>query len=64
LLRVLQEGTFERVGESVTRHTDVRVIAATNLKIETALKDRKTQGRFILQVKCYSCCYSSVKGKN
>jgi PAS domain S-box-containing protein len=29
LLRVLQEGTFERVGESITRKTDVRVIAAT-----------------------------------
>jgi PAS domain S-box-containing protein len=41
LLRVLQEGTFERVGESVTRHTDVRVIAATNINIESALKEGK-----------------------
>ncbi|MEE4311695.1 MAG: sigma 54-interacting transcriptional regulator [candidate division KSB1 bacterium] len=38
LLRVLQEGTFERVGESVTRKVDVRVIAATNKKLESALK--------------------------
>lgn len=37
LLRVLQEGTFERVGESLTRHTDVRVIAATNVDIKDAL---------------------------
>ncbi len=30
LLRVLQEGTFERVGESETRKVNVRVIAATH----------------------------------
>ncbi len=38
LLRVLQEGTFERVGESITRKADVRVIAATNINIKEALK--------------------------
>jgi transcriptional regulator with GAF, ATPase, and Fis domain len=30
LLRVLQEGTYERIGDAKTRHTNVRVIAATN----------------------------------
>jgi len=41
LLRVLQEGTFERVGESVTRKVDVRIIAATNLNIEKAIASGK-----------------------
>jgi len=34
LLRTLQEGQFERVGEERTRQVDVRVIAATNRNLE------------------------------
>lgn len=34
LLRVLQEGTFERVGETRARKVDVRTIAATNRDLE------------------------------
>ena len=35
LLRVLQEGQFERIGEEKTRNIDVRVIAATNRDLKT-----------------------------
>jgi transcriptional regulator with GAF, ATPase, and Fis domain len=42
LLRVLQEGEFERVGSSKTRRVDVRVIAATHVDLEEAV----AQGRF------------------
>ena len=42
LLRVLQEGQYERVGDDDTRRVDVRVIAATNRDL---LLDVKT-GRF------------------
>jgi transcriptional regulator with GAF, ATPase, and Fis domain len=40
LLRVLQEGQFERIGEEKTRSVDVRIIAATNqdLAAEVAAK--------------------------
>ena len=42
LLRVLQEGNFERVGEEHTRAVDVRLIAATNRD----LKQEVQRGRF------------------
>ena len=42
LLRVLQERTFERVGGEETISVDVRVVAATNRKLEEEVKE----GRF------------------
>jgi two-component system, NtrC family, response regulator HydG len=38
LLRFLQEHEFERVGENVTRKTDVRIIAATNHDLRELVK--------------------------
>ena len=42
LLRVLQDGEFERVGGTSTQRVEVRVVAATNRNLEKALR----QGRF------------------
>jgi two-component system, NtrC family, response regulator HydG len=42
LLRVLQEGEIERLGDSQTRRVDVRVIAATNVD----LREEAAAGRF------------------
>jgi PAS domain S-box-containing protein len=39
LLRVLQDGEFERLGSSRTMKVDVRVIAATNRDLEKAVHD-------------------------
>jgi two-component system, NtrC family, response regulator AlgB len=42
LLRLLQEKEYERVGESATRRADVRIVAATGVDLEGAIRD----GRF------------------
>ncbi|MDZ7752926.1 MAG: sigma-54 dependent transcriptional regulator [Gammaproteobacteria bacterium] len=39
LLRVLQEGTFERVGGGQVLHSDARVIAATHRDLEAMVRD-------------------------
>lgn len=41
LLRVLQEGEFERVGDNHTIKVDVRVITATNQKLEDLITQNK-----------------------
>ncbi len=41
LLRVLQEGEFERLGGSKTIRCDVRVIAATNRNLEKEIENRR-----------------------
>jgi NtrC-family two-component system response regulator AlgB len=42
LLRFLQEKAFERVGETRTRHADVRIVSATNRELESDVR----AGRF------------------
>jgi len=42
LLRVLQTGEFERLGDQKTRKVDVRLVAATNVDLKKAIAD----GRF------------------
>lgn len=40
LLRVVEEKTFERVGDSKTMKADVRIISASNKDLEKAIKDK------------------------
>jgi NtrC-family two-component system response regulator AlgB len=42
LLRFVQEKQYESVGEAITRHADVRIITATNINLEDAVRG----GRF------------------
>nr|WP_320189986.1 sigma 54-interacting transcriptional regulator [uncultured Desulfobacter sp.] len=40
LLRVLQEGEYERLGEEKTRKSDIRVVAATNKDLKDEVKNK------------------------
>ncbi len=39
ILRVLQEGQFEKLGGNQTLHVDVRIVCATNVNLEEAIVD-------------------------
>jgi transcriptional regulator with GAF, ATPase, and Fis domain len=41
LLRVVQDGQFERIGEEVTRQVDVRIIAATNRDLRKEAEENR-----------------------
>lgn len=53
LLRVLQEGEVERLGDDVIKKIDIRVIAATNVNLEHAV----AEGRFRSDLYFRLCVY-------
>lgn len=50
LLRFLQNMEFERVGESITRKVDVRIISATNRKVEKDLSSGELREDFYYRI--------------
>jgi transcriptional regulator with GAF, ATPase, and Fis domain len=53
LLRVLQEGEFERLGSSKTIKVNVRVIAATNRDLKRAIGERKFRDDLYYRLNVY-----------
>ena len=41
LLRILENGEFMKVGSSKVQKTDIRIVAATNIKMDSAIKKNK-----------------------
>ena len=53
LLRVIQDGEFERLGSPRTIKTDVRIIAATNRNLAEEDQERQVPGRPVLPAQCF-----------
>src|SRR4051794_30455464 len=54
ILRVLQEGAFERVGGLETIKTDVRIIAATNRDLEAFVADGRFRGDLFYRLNVFT----------
>jgi DNA-binding NtrC family response regulator len=50
LLRVLQDGTFERLGSSRTLQADVRIVAATNKDLSQAVAEQRFRAELFYRI--------------
>jgi len=53
ILRVLQEGEIERLGDDKTRKVNVRIVAATNVELQAAVKNGKFRADLFYRLNVY-----------
>ncbi len=53
LLRVLQDGEYERIGSSQTKKVDVRIIAATNKELKEEVKQERFRKDLYYRISAY-----------
>lgn len=61
ILRVLQEGEFERIGGNETMRVDVRVLASTNRRLEELINQGKFREDLYYRLKIMSITLPSLK---
>jgi formate hydrogenlyase transcriptional activator len=61
LLRVLDSGEFERLGKPKTLHSDARIIAATNRKLEDEVRKHRFREDLLYRLKVFTITLPSLR---
>lgn len=63
LLRVLQEGEFERLGSTQTQRVDVRLIAATNANLAKLVSEKRFRGDLYYRLNVFPISLPSLRNR-